>query len=175
VDKNNGEGSRSSPLVTHSLFSSSINIARALYCSPGTVATIFDDPFSALDAHVGKAVFQNVLQGALANTTRVLVTHALHFLPSCDYIITMDGSTGTIGERGTYDQLTQRDGVFSRFVKEFGGKEEDEEEEEDEDESDVAIAKRKKDQKKKNRKSTVAAVQLMQAEERKHWRNQRRR
>lgn len=54
-----------------------INIARALYYSADIVC--LDDPFSALDAHVGKAVFNNAIQGALAGKTRLLVTHALHF------------------------------------------------------------------------------------------------
>jgi hypothetical protein len=39
------------------------------------------DPLSALDARVGKAVFQNILQDAASGKTRILVTHALHFLP----------------------------------------------------------------------------------------------
>jgi hypothetical protein len=32
------------------------------------------DPLSALDAHVGKAVFHNVLQNTLQSKTRILVT-----------------------------------------------------------------------------------------------------
>lgn len=44
---------------------------------------------SALDAHVGKAVFHNVLQNTLQGKTRILVTHALHFLPYVDYIMTV--------------------------------------------------------------------------------------
>lgn len=54
-----------------------INIARALYYSADVIC--LDDPFSALDAHVGKAVFNNAIQGSLAGKTRLLVTHALHF------------------------------------------------------------------------------------------------
>ena len=47
------------------------------------------DPLSALDAHVGKAVFENVLRANLSGKTRILVTHALHFLPQVDYILTI--------------------------------------------------------------------------------------
>lgn len=54
-----------------------VNIARALYNAFDIV--LLDDPFSALDAHVGKHVFENAVQGALAGKTRVIVTHALHF------------------------------------------------------------------------------------------------
>jgi hypothetical protein len=36
-----------------------------------------DDPLSAVDAHVGAALFERCICGTLANTTRVLVTHQL--------------------------------------------------------------------------------------------------
>lgn len=54
-----------------------VNVARALYNAEDVV--LLDDPFSALDAHVGKHVFEHAVQGSLAGKTRVLVTHALHF------------------------------------------------------------------------------------------------
>lgn len=54
-----------------------VNIARALYNAFDIV--LMDDPFSALDAHVGKHVFENAVQGSLAGKTRIIVTHALHF------------------------------------------------------------------------------------------------
>ncbi|KAG1781565.1 ABC transporter [Suillus placidus] len=95
-----------------------INICRAIYCD--TDIQIFDDPLSALDAHVGKAVFQNVLKKN-ADKTRILVTHALHFLPEVDYIYTL--VDGRIAERGTYTGLMANDGAFSKFVSEFGSKE----------------------------------------------------
>jgi ABC-type sulfate/molybdate transport systems ATPase subunit len=80
------------------------------------------DPLSALDAHVGKAVFQNVLQNSSTGKTRVLVTHALHFLPQSDYILTV--VDGRIAERGTYADLMSSEGAFSKFVSEFGSKRE---------------------------------------------------
>ncbi|KAG2110951.1 ABC transporter [Suillus discolor] len=95
-----------------------INICRAIYCN--TDIQIFDDPLSALDAHVGKAVFQNVLKKN-ADKTRILVTHALHFLPEVDFIYTL--VDGRIAERGTYAELMANDGAFSKFVSEFGSKE----------------------------------------------------
>ena len=59
--------------------------------------------------------------------TKILVTHALHFLPQVDYIYTI--ADGQIMERGTYPELMANDGVFSKFLKEFGSKREEEEEE----------------------------------------------
>ncbi|KAH7909505.1 ABC protein [Hygrophoropsis aurantiaca] len=96
-----------------------VNIARALYFDPEIV--ILDDPLSAVDAHVGKALFQDAIVGSLRNrgVTVILVTHALHFLSQCDYIYTMNN--GVIAESGTYDQLISNAGVFARLDKEFGG------------------------------------------------------
>ncbi|KAL0576170.1 hypothetical protein V5O48_005811 [Marasmius crinis-equi] len=103
-----------------------INIARALYF--GSKITLFDDPLSALDAHVAKDVFKNVMQKELADTTRIVVTHALHFLPHMDYIITLNN--GSVVEEGTYSDLISRGGAFARFIEEFGsnGPQDDEEE-----------------------------------------------
>ncbi|KAF5367964.1 hypothetical protein D9758_004466 [Tetrapyrgos nigripes] len=93
-----------------------INIARALYF--GSKVTLFDDSFSALDAHVGKDVFENVMKKALDGTTRIIVTHALHFLPYVDYIITLND--GQIVETGTYAELMSKEGLFAKFIKDFG-------------------------------------------------------
>ena len=115
-----------------------VNICRAIYCDSDIV--IFDDPFSALDAHVGKAVFQNVMQGCLAGRTRILVTHALHFLPSCDHILVMDN--GRIAESGTYQDLVAADGEFARFAREFGSKEDSQVDDKEEKEGEVVGEKK---------------------------------
>ncbi|KAF8558202.1 ABC transporter [Imleria badia] len=93
-----------------------INICRAIYCNSDIV--ILDDPLSALDAHVGKAVFSNVLKSGTSGKTWILVTHALHFLPEVDYIYTL--VDGKIAERGTFDALMANDGAFCKFIEEFG-------------------------------------------------------
>lgn len=117
-----------------------------------------------MDAHVGKAVFQQVIQTALAGTTRVLVTHALHFLSSVDYIITLDGTTGSIGERGTYQELIARNGAFARFMREFNISEEAEEEKEQEQEAIEETEGGKAKKQSPNNQLTGPA--LMQQEER---------
>ncbi|KAI5124178.1 hypothetical protein M0805_000983 [Coniferiporia weirii] len=96
-----------------------LNICRSIYCN--TDIQIFDDPLSALDAHVGKAVFQRVLQPGQQGKTRILVTHALHFLPHVDCVYVM--SEGQIVERGTYAELLRNEGAFAKFVQEFGSSE----------------------------------------------------
>ncbi|OBZ72495.1 Oligomycin resistance ATP-dependent permease YOR1 [Grifola frondosa] len=135
-----------------------INICRAIYV--GADIQIFDDPFSALDAHVGKSVFQNVFKSANPGTTRILVTHALHFLPQVDYIYTI--VDGHISEHGTYTNLISNDGDFACFIKEFGAKENQEEEEEEATEgNDVEMEEKAVEKKRPNR-----APAMMQTEER---------
>ncbi|KAF7289946.1 ABC protein [Mycena indigotica] len=95
-----------------------VNIARALYCNADII--LFDDPLSAVDANVGKRLFQTAILGLVAQgKTVILVTHALHFLPQCDHIYTLDN--GRIAEAGTYQQLVARGGAFAKLDQEFGG------------------------------------------------------
>lgn len=124
-----------------------------------------------MDAHVGKAVFQNVLQKSLTGKTRILVTHALHFLPQVDYIYCIEN--GTIAEEGTYADLMTHGGEFSQFITEFGSKEEEQEKEEERDEDaiealddDSATALKTAKARDDKMKKAVAGAALMQTEER---------
>ena len=143
-----------------------LNICRTIYCD--TDIQIFDDPLSALDAHVGKAVFQNVLQDSLQGKTRILVTHTLHFLPQVDYVYAI--ADGQVVEHGTYADLMSTGKEFSKFITEFGLQEEDKEEKEGEFEEDViddAVEEKKgASDEKKERKVAKAGPALMQEEER---------
>ncbi|KAG2137199.1 ABC protein [Suillus cothurnatus] len=96
-----------------------VNLARALYFDPEVA--ILDDPLSAVDAHVGKSLFQDAIVGALRNRgiTVILVTHAIHFLSQVDYIYTLNN--GIITESGTYEELISRGGDFARLDLVFGG------------------------------------------------------
>lgn len=76
-----------------------MSLARAAYSDSDII--LLDDPLSAVDAHVGKAILENcLLEGPLADKTRILVTHALHVLARTDYIYVVDN--GVIREEGTY-------------------------------------------------------------------------
>ena len=46
-----------------------------------------DDPLSALDVHTGKKVFEELVLDLLKDTTRILVTHATHYVSQCDGIV----------------------------------------------------------------------------------------
>jgi hypothetical protein len=100
---------------------------------------------------------------AYLNHANNSVTHALHFLPHVDFVITMEN--GRIAERGTYSELKRGDGPFSRLIAEFGA--EDEHEAEDEKE-ETAIENAKPASTPDRSKLTGAGVgqALIQAEER---------
>lgn len=78
-----------------------VSLARAVYSQAEIY--LLDDPLSAVDSHVGKHIFENVIgpKGILANKTRLLVTHGISYLPSVDNIFVMDG--GEISESGHYE------------------------------------------------------------------------
>ncbi|KZV72166.1 ABC transporter, partial [Peniophora sp. CONT] len=92
-----------------------INICRAIYSDADIL--IFDDPLSALDAHVGETVFNRVLADATSGKTRLLVTHALHFLRRADYVYAL--VDGHIAEQGTYSELMDARGTFAKHIDEF--------------------------------------------------------
>ncbi|KAI9188630.1 P-loop containing nucleoside triphosphate hydrolase protein [Polychytrium aggregatum] len=80
---------------------------------------LLDDPLSAVDAHVGRHIFDNLILKALGGKTRVLVTHQLHCLPQCDYIIIMQ--QGRIAEQGSFQELMSQSSVLAGLMKEYGG------------------------------------------------------
>ncbi|CDR88146.1 related to ATP-binding cassette transporter protein [Sporisorium scitamineum] len=90
-----------------------LNIARALYHNSEIV--LLDDCLSALDARVGADIFANVIAGsAMQGKTRLLVTHSLNVLRSCDWIVYMEN--GRIVEQGTYDELVEGKGCVAELV-----------------------------------------------------------
>uniref|UniRef100_A0A8C8VR12 Multidrug resistance-associated protein 1 n=1 Tax=Pelusios castaneus TaxID=367368 RepID=A0A8C8VR12_9SAUR len=94
-----------------------VSLARAVYCD--TDVYLFDDPLSAVDAHVGKHIFDKVIgpKGILKNKTRVLVTHGVSYLPLMDTIIVM--TDGKISEMGSYQELLKQDGAFAEFLRTY--------------------------------------------------------
>lgn len=94
-----------------------ISLARAVYCDRAVY--LLDDPLSAVDAHVGKHIFDQVIgpQGLLRAKTRVLVTHGLSYLPQVDLILVM--VDGEVTETGSYQQLLDKDGSFAEFLRTY--------------------------------------------------------
>lgn len=77
-----------------------VSLARAVYSQADIY--LLDDPLSAVDSHVGKHIFDNLIgeNGLLAGKTRLLVTHAVIYLPKVDEIYVI--VNGEITESGSY-------------------------------------------------------------------------
>ncbi|XP_053385666.1 multidrug resistance-associated protein 1-like [Mercenaria mercenaria] len=110
-----------------------ISLARAVYFDSDTY--LLDDPLSAVDSHVGKHIFENVIgkEGLLNKKTRVLVTHGIHWLPNVDMIFVV--TNGAISEVGSYDELLSHDGEFAKFLRTYLIEHEESEEEEEDEEA----------------------------------------
>lgn len=108
-----------------------VSLARAVYNNADVY--LLDDPLSAVDSHVGKHIFNEVIgkKGLLRNKTRVLVTHGVHWLPMVDMIVVL--VDGKISEMGSYDELMDHDGAFAQFLKTYLTQEKNEDDDEDDD------------------------------------------
>ncbi|KAF9589026.1 hypothetical protein IFM89_018265 [Coptis chinensis] len=89
-----------------------IQIARALYEDADIY--IFDDPFSALDAHTGMHLYKECLLGFLSSKTVIYVTNQVEFLPSADLILVL--KDGMIIQSGKYDQILAAGTDFMELV-----------------------------------------------------------
>lgn len=94
-----------------------ISLARAVYKKASIY--LLDDPLSAVDAHVGRHLFDEVIgpRGRLAQqkATRVLVTHQVHFLSEADWIVIVE--QGQIVEQGTYQDIINSDVDFAKLLE----------------------------------------------------------
>jgi len=102
-----------------------VSFARAVYSRAGVL--ILDDIFSAVDAHVGKHIFENGLTGDLMRgRTRILVTHHLKLCIS-EAVYAVFLSNGTVENAGTVASLQER-GILDRIIAraEEGGEEAEE-------------------------------------------------
>jgi len=95
-----------------------VALARVIYSDVDIC--LLDDPLSAVDSHVGRHIFDNVIgpDGLLADKTRIVVTNAVNFLSQVDEILVL--KDGEIAERGTYQELLDQQGPFSQFLQEHG-------------------------------------------------------
>ncbi|KAA8523566.1 hypothetical protein F0562_009989 [Nyssa sinensis] len=89
-----------------------IQIARALYHDADIY--LFDDPFSAVDAHTGTHLFKECLLGLLGSKTVIYVTHQIEFLPAADLILVM--KDGKITQAGKYNDILNSGSDFVELV-----------------------------------------------------------
>nr|XP_012805668.2 ATP-binding cassette sub-family C member 12 isoform X1 [Jaculus jaculus] len=94
-----------------------ISLARAVYSNRQLY--LLDDPLSAVDAHVGKHVFEECIKKTLRGKTIVLVTHQLQFLESCDEVILLED--GVICEKGTHKKLMEERGRYAKLIHNLRG------------------------------------------------------
>ncbi|XP_027033321.1 ATP-binding cassette sub-family C member 3 isoform X1 [Tachysurus fulvidraco] len=94
-----------------------VSLARALYSEADVY--LLDDSLSAVDAHVAKHIFDNVIgpEGALRQKTRILVTHSISFLPQVDNIMVI--VEGRVSEMGSYQDLLNENGAFAEFLRNY--------------------------------------------------------
>ncbi|KAI7737433.1 hypothetical protein M8C21_007387 [Ambrosia artemisiifolia] len=89
-----------------------LQIARALYQDADIY--LFDDPFSAVDAHTGSHLFKECVLGFLKSKTVIYVTHQVEFLPAADLVLVMKG--GEIKQAGKYNDILDSGSDFMELV-----------------------------------------------------------
>jgi len=87
-----------------------VMIARAL--APDPKILFFDEATSALDNITQKKISDSLDS---LKKTRVVIAHRLSTIRNCDRIIVLD--KGRIVEDGSYDELIDKDGYFSKLVE----------------------------------------------------------
>ncbi|KAI2641184.1 P-loop containing nucleoside triphosphate hydrolase protein [Xylaria nigripes] len=95
-----------------------ITLARAIYSRAGIL--VLDDIFSAVDAHVGRHIFEQCLNGELGvGRTRILVTHHVALCePKTKYLVELGdgrvlhaGLVSELEQTGTLDQIKADESV----------------------------------------------------------------
>ncbi|KAF9966164.1 Multidrug resistance-associated protein 1 [Mortierella alpina] len=94
-----------------------VSLARAAYADAHIY--LLDDPLSAVDAHVDRHLWDELLgpSGLLKDKTRVLVTHGIHHLQEVDQIVVL--KDGLVAEKGTYVELMAGKKAFYRLIKDY--------------------------------------------------------
>ena len=132
-----------------------LNIARAIYFDADVV--IMDDPLSAVDAHVGRQIFDKAIMQLLKDKARILATHQLWVLSRCDKIVWMD--SGRIHAIDTFENLIREHTGFKSLMESTAS------EDAKQDGGKAAETDVEEDEKNVDQKSRKSGAALMQAEE----------
>ncbi|CAD0049321.1 unnamed protein product, partial [Aureobasidium pullulans] len=135
-----------------------LTLARAVYARADIY--LLDDVLSAVDAHVGRHLIDNVLgpNGLLNGRTRILATNSLPVLMEANYIVLL--REGRILERGTYEQLMAMKGEISQLIKTASNEESNSESQSDSPDSDDSATVYETDP-----NSAQSELEITQAEE----------
>ena len=95
-----------------------ISLARAVYSRADVI--LFDDPLSAVDSHVAKHLFEQVIgpSGLLAGKARLLCTNNIAFVGDVDEVIML--RAGSIIERASPRGGLSGDTNINKLLQEFG-------------------------------------------------------
>ena len=99
-----------------------LGLARAIYVQADVY--LLDDPLSAVDARVGKHIFERCIQGFLANRLCVLVTHQVHHLAVADTVLAL----GPVGQQlacGTIAEVLEQHPELKEALGRSASSEED--------------------------------------------------
>ncbi|KAI4890792.1 hypothetical protein NFI96_010580, partial [Prochilodus magdalenae] len=92
-----------------------VSLARAVYSNRDIF--LLDDPLSAVDAHVGKHIFEECIKKVLKGKSVILVTHQLQYLEFCDEVLLLED--GKIKEAGTHEALMKEKGRYAQLINNF--------------------------------------------------------
>uniref|UniRef100_A0A7M4FK98 Multidrug resistance-associated protein 4 n=1 Tax=Crocodylus porosus TaxID=8502 RepID=A0A7M4FK98_CROPO len=93
-----------------------VNLARAVYQDADIY--LLDDPLSAVDAEVGRHLFEKCICQALHQKLRVLVTHQLQYLHAVNQILIL--KDGRMVGKGTYSEFLKSGIDFASLLKKNG-------------------------------------------------------
>ncbi|KAG0331586.1 hypothetical protein BG000_010759, partial [Podila horticola] len=91
-----------------------VSLARAAYRDSDLY--ILDDPLSAVDPKVGRALFENCVKGLLKDKARVLVTHQLQYIKDCETVIVLE--QGQVTHMGPVDDVMAEQVEVTQHVQE---------------------------------------------------------
>lgn len=93
-----------------------IALARAVYFD--TAIYLLDDPLSAVDAKVGRFIFDNCIKGLLGRKCVLFVSHQLQYIKNCDIVALMEN--GELQGLGPYEEVMEVVGSdFAATMKDF--------------------------------------------------------
>jgi ATP-binding cassette subfamily C (CFTR/MRP) protein 4 len=90
-----------------------VSLARAVYAEADIY--LLDDPLAAVDSKVGRHLFEKCIQGALKDSTVLLVTHQMQYLSKADKVVVM--MDGEISLQGSYREILNSETIASILLK----------------------------------------------------------
>ena len=76
-----------------------------------------DDPLAAVDSHVANEIYNNCINGFLADKTRILITHRIKHLETAHNIVLLENRK--VVDQGNWNDLVENGNhVFLKKLKE---------------------------------------------------------